>query len=258
PARLAAPPPPQRLPPRRPRRAAPAAADRRPGRLRQRRQRPAQAHRPGGRAATASRPAVRRRVARLPRRLPAPPLLHRAVAAGAGHLPPARPHAAPPGAAGPGRRPLDQAPPMLSFEYPWAALLLPLPLLVWLLWPRATRSEAALRVPFFEQLLQEGAASAGGHRPPLWRALPLVLWWLLLVAAACGPRWVGDAIALPASGRDLLLAVDISGSMQIEDMVIGNERVQRLVAVKAVVEEFIRHRRGDRVGLILFGTQAYL
>jgi Ca-activated chloride channel family protein len=147
---------------------------------------------------------------------------------------------------------------MLSFEYPWAALLLPLPLLVWLLWPRATRSEAVVRVPFFEQLLEEGAQSAAGHRPPLWRALPLVLWWLLLVAAACGPRWVGDAIALPASGRDLLLAVDISGSMQIEDMVIGSERVQRLVAVKAVVDDFIRQRRGDRIGLILFGTQAYL
>lgn len=147
---------------------------------------------------------------------------------------------------------------MLSFEMPWAALLLPLPLLVWRWWPRAPRADAALRVPFYQQLLDEGATEAMAHRAPPLRTALLGLGWLLLVAAACGPRWIGEAVALPASGRDLLLAVDISGSMQIEDMVIGAERVQRLVAVKAVVDDFIRQRRGDRIGLVLFGTQAYV
>ena len=71
-------------------------------------------------------------------------------------------------------------------------------------------------------------------------------------------KWVGDAITLPSSGRDLLLAVDISGSMGTEDMSLSGQMVTRLAAVKAVVGEFVERRRGDRLGLILFGSQAYL
>jgi Ca-activated chloride channel family protein len=72
------------------------------------------------------------------------------------------------------------------------------------------------------------------------------------------PTWIGEAISLPATGRDLLIAVDISGSMQVEDMQIGRNQVQRIDAVKQVLAEFIERRRGDRMGLILFGTNAYL
>lgn len=146
---------------------------------------------------------------------------------------------------------------MLGFDYPWIAALAPLPLLVYWLWPRAQRREAALRVPFYRQLAADEAGAAH-HVHGRARAALLAALWLLLLAAAGGPRWIGDPVSLPSSGRDLMLAVDLSGSMQIEDMQINNERVPRLAAVKAVVDEFIRRRKGDRVGLIVFGTQAYV
>jgi Ca-activated chloride channel family protein len=146
---------------------------------------------------------------------------------------------------------------MLGFDYPWAAALLPLPLLVYLLWPRAQQRQAALYVPFYEQLATVESTVPRRVRNRA-RLLGLTLWWLLLVAAACGPHWLGDAVSLPASGRDLMLAVDLSGSMQIEDMQIDNEAVQRIVAVKTVVDDFLKRRRGDRVGLIVFGTRAYV
>jgi Ca-activated chloride channel family protein len=146
---------------------------------------------------------------------------------------------------------------MLAFDYPWAALAAPLPTLIYLWWPRAQQREAALRIPFYQEFADATEAPSRALRRR-GRLLGLGLLWLLLVAAACGPRWLGEPVALPSSGRDLLLAVDISGSMQIEDMQIGDELVARVVAVKAVVADFIRQREGDRIGLILFGTQAYL
>jgi Ca-activated chloride channel family protein len=88
-------------------------------------------------------------------------------------------------------------------------------------------------------------------------ALLAALAWALLVTAAARPQLVGEPIALPMQGRDLMLAVDISESMAEEDMVIANRAVDRLTAVKAVAGDFIERRAGDRVGLILFGTQAY-
>ena len=88
----------------------------------------------------------------------------------------------------------------------------------------------------------------------------LLLWaiWLALVTAAARPQWTGDPVLLPTSGRDLMLAVDISGSMGTEDMELGGRLVDRLAVVKSVVAGFIGARQGDRMGLILFGTNAYL
>lgn len=146
---------------------------------------------------------------------------------------------------------------MLGFDYPWAAVLAPLPLSIFLLWPRARRQQAALYVPFYRQLASNEATMPRRVRKR-GRLAWLLLCWLLLVAAACGPHWIGDEIALPTSGRDLMLAVDFSGSMKIPDMVIGNDRVERAVAIKAVVEDFLKKRHGDRVGLIVFGTNAYV
>ena len=82
--------------------------------------------------------------------------------------------------------------------------------------------------------------------------------WLLLLLAAARPVWVGEAIELPNSGRDLMLAVDISGSMTIEDMEISDQLVSRIRAVKQVGARFIEQREGDRLGLILFGSNAYV
>jgi len=79
-----------------------------------------------------------------------------------------------------------------------------------------------------------------------------------LVLASSRPQWLGDPIEQAISGRDLMLAVDVSGSMQEEDFIIGNRRVDRLSATKNVASAFIERRVGDRIGLILFGTTAYV
>jgi Ca-activated chloride channel family protein len=145
-----------------------------------------------------------------------------------------------------------------AFEFAWplVLLLLPLPWLVRRLLPRAPEAGgAALRVPFFGELVQ--LAGDDGHGAPARRLLLPLLAWALLCVAAARPQWVGEAQALPMSGRDLMLAVDVSGSMAAEDMEIGGRRVDRLVAVKVVLGDFLERRLGDRVGLLLFGQFAY-
>jgi Ca-activated chloride channel family protein len=145
----------------------------------------------------------------------------------------------------------------LEFAWPWLFAALPLPLLaVWLL-PRAREpQEAALRVPFFTSISRVAAGDRSA--PSRLRLLLAALAWVLLVLAAARPQFVGEPVHLPVSGRDLMLAVDISGSMATEDMQLGNQVTDRLTAVKAVAGNFIDHRKGDRLGLILFGDQAYL
>ncbi len=146
---------------------------------------------------------------------------------------------------------------MLRFAWPYIFFLLPLPLLAYLLLPRARNRAggAALKVPFFEQLARLDQGTASGRRR---RGLLALLAWSLLVIAAARPQWVGPPVSLPVSGRDLLLAVDVSGSMKIRDMEIGGRAANRLEAIKKVAGAFISRRCGDRIGLILFGTRAYL
>lgn len=144
----------------------------------------------------------------------------------------------------------------LAFLWPWVFAALPLPLLVRYLLPRAeTGAGTVLRVPFFAVITAAVGVPGGRPGPASWILAALA--WVLLVVAAARPQLLGEPIALPMQGRDLMLAVDISESMAEEDMVIGNRTVDRLTAVKAVAGDFIERRKGDRVGLILFGTQAY-
>lgn len=148
---------------------------------------------------------------------------------------------------------------MMLFEYPWLLLLALLPLLVRRLIPAAHHEPLAIQVPFFQALAEANDHSSPAARPrSLWRAAVLWLLWLSLVCAAMQPKWVGEPIELPASGRDLLLAVDISGSMETQDMDFNGQRLDRLTVVKYVVGEFVKRRKQDRLGLILFGTRAYL
>ncbi|MFG1478419.1 VWA domain-containing protein [Xanthobacter sp. V4C-4] len=147
---------------------------------------------------------------------------------------------------------------MIAFQWLWAFLFLPLPLLARLLLPPAPTPRAgALRVPFFRELAASGlaGAGAGGRR---WWMLGLGLVWLLLVSAAARPTYVGPPVAVPVEGRDLMLAVDLSGSMSREDFAVRGVPVDRLSVVKAVADDFIARRAGDRVGLILFGSRAYV
>src|SRR5207247_1917039 len=93
--------------------------------------------------------------------------------------------------------------------------------------------------------------------PRARRLLPALLAWALLCVAAARPQELGAIVQPPRSGRDLLLAVDLSGSMAETDMTLGGRRVDRLTAVKAVLGDFLERRVGDRVGLLLFGDKAY-
>lgn len=147
---------------------------------------------------------------------------------------------------------------MLTFLWLWAFWLIPLPLLVYMVIPKAKKQEAALFVPFYEDVItfeQQKELSSGSS---IVKGLLLLLIWCLLVVSVSRPQWVGDPVALPTVGRDLMLAVDISGSMKAEDMVVDRKQVTRLVLVKKVVNEFVERRIGDRVGLLLFGTEAYI
>lgn len=144
----------------------------------------------------------------------------------------------------------------LQFVWPLVGLLLPLPLLAWWWLPRAqTSPETALKVPFFEAL---ASTRTEMRRKPWWLITLAVLGWAALVVAAARPQLIGEQLILPVNGRDLLMAVDISGSMDTEDMILQGRKVTRLVAVKQVAGEFIARREGDRLGLILFGKRAYL
>ncbi|MEX2488658.1 MAG: VWA domain-containing protein [Pseudomonadales bacterium] len=147
---------------------------------------------------------------------------------------------------------------MIEFAWPWAFAFMPLPILVYYLLPSANRHGAALHVPFYGLVASyESEVSAANTRSWIRRIL-MMLAWLALVLAAARPQWIGDPVELPATGRDLMLAVDISGSMGTEDMELNNARTTRLAAVKNVVGDFVERRKGDRLGLILFGTRAYM
>lgn len=147
---------------------------------------------------------------------------------------------------------------MFEFAWPWVFLLAPLPWLLRLLLPPADSGEASLKISFLAEL--ETLAGRRAHLSlPSWRRqLRFIVLWLLLLLAAARPEWVGEPLPMPTSGRDLLLAVDVSGSMAYPDMHWKGEDVSRLQLVQQLLGDFIEGRRGDRVGLILFGSQAYV
>ena len=147
---------------------------------------------------------------------------------------------------------------MWSLAWPWMLLALPLPLLVRAILSPVTESqEAGLKVPSFKgfAVVTDRARS---EQLMNWRVWVAITAWTLLVLAAARPERVGDEIDVPVSGRNLMLAVDLSGSMDAKDFALGNRRVDRLTATKAVASDFIERRKGDRIGLILFGERAYL
>ncbi|NND00222.1 MAG: VWA domain-containing protein [Gammaproteobacteria bacterium] len=147
---------------------------------------------------------------------------------------------------------------MLSWQWPYLLMLLPLPILVRRLSAKYETVRGAIRVPFFEVL--HGLSETHHQQPSnLWlRATLIWLLWLALISAAARPMWVGDPVSLPQDRRDLMLAVDISVSMREKDMLVDNHYIDRISAVKKVVGEFITRRVEDRIGLILFGQQGYL
>ncbi len=147
---------------------------------------------------------------------------------------------------------------MWSFAWPWVLLGLPLPLIFrWLLPEAKGLSEAGLRVPSIESFATLKDRS-GTEQLFNWRFWIAAFSWLLLVVAAARPERIGEELDVPVAGRNLMLAVDLSGSMDQKDFELGGLRVDRLTATKAVASDFIARREGDRIGLILFGERAYL
>lgn len=146
---------------------------------------------------------------------------------------------------------------MLHFEWPWLFATLILPLLVrWWLPAKTPVQQAALKIPFLDDF--DSAQSSSIVPQQNWLLLIAIIAWIAVVFASARPQWLGQPIEQGVSGRDLMLAVDVSGSMSEEDFVIGNHYVERLEATKQVASEFINRRVGDRIGLILFGTTAYV
>lgn len=146
---------------------------------------------------------------------------------------------------------------MIHFEWPWLLLVLPLPLLLrWLLPARMAVEQAALKVPFLDDFTDAETKSVTQNQ--LWPLLLASIAWTLLAIACTRPQWLGEPIEQAVSGRDLMLAVDLSGSMEVHDFFINKRAVDRLTAIKWVANDFINRRVADRLGLILFGSQAYL
>ncbi|MFM0300510.1 VWA domain-containing protein [Paraburkholderia sediminicola] len=151
---------------------------------------------------------------------------------------------------------------MWKFDFPWLFALLPLPLFVWWLVPAYRTRASAVRMPFFHEMAQaagEKPAPGGVRLRRNWlQRLLLPLLWVLLVIAAANPVYVEAPIVREEPARDLMLAIDLSGSMATRDFVdAAGVRMDRLTAVKRVVSDFIAKRKGDRLGLVVFGDAAY-
>jgi len=146
---------------------------------------------------------------------------------------------------------------MIQILWPWVFACLPLPWLCYRFLPKAYNRDASLYVPFFKSLTSIQSATSRVSARNRLVALFAILAWLMLLTAASRPQWVGDPIQLPTTGRDLMLAVDISGSMEAQDIQLNGQNATRLQVVKSVVGDFVERRTGDRLGLILFAARAY-
>lgn len=156
---------------------------------------------------------------------------------------------------------------MTHFTYPWFFVLLGLPFLWRFLLPPVKGLHGdALKIPFIGDLEKISIKSgnvwkigSGGdnnrYSKNFWLLFAI---WFLLITALARPQWLGEPVRVKEESRDIMLVLDISTSMLANDFVLGNRRIDRLTAVKNAAADFVRKRANDRVGLVLFGTRAYL
>lgn len=146
----------------------------------------------------------------------------------------------------------------IQFAWPWLFLLLPLPLLIRHVLPASNKTQdAPLHVPFIDDFSSSRQSTDKIIKNKIISILASLA-WVLLIFASARPQWLGEQVDIPVSGRDLMMAVDLSVSMDTEDFSLNGRSLNRLETVKIVAGEFIKQRAGDRIGLILFGAQAYL
>ncbi|QOL25092.1 VWA domain-containing protein [Thalassotalea sp. LPB0316] len=151
---------------------------------------------------------------------------------------------------------------MFEVVYPWLLLLLPLPWFVRFI-PEYKQQTHMVTVPFFKYLIdvsgEKPQSGAEVVKPNKLQRFVLLTTWCLLVLAAAKPQLLGEPIEQTKTGRDLMVAVDASGSMSAQDFEISpGENVDRLTVVKSVLQELATQREKDRLGLIIFGSAAYL
>ncbi|MGM0524950.1 MAG: vWA domain-containing protein [Pseudomonadota bacterium] len=143
---------------------------------------------------------------------------------------------------------------MFEFAWPWMFLLFPLPWLIRYFLPATSQSLSAIRIPALNGL--DNAQQSMRAKPWMW--LLLALCWLAVICTVARPQWLGEPLPVRSEGREVMLAVDLSGSMEIADMQLEGKSVDRLTMVKKVLGDFISRREGDRLGLILFADTAFL
>lgn len=152
---------------------------------------------------------------------------------------------------------------MWKFDFPWMFLLLPVPMLVWWFVPAWRTTTSAIRMPFFHEMAQvageEPAPGGVRLRRNILQRLMTPLLWALVVTAAAKPVFVEPPVTHDEPARDLMLAIDLSQSMSTRDFIdpATGERMDRLTAVKGVVKDFVAKRKGDRIGVVVFGEAAY-
>ncbi|TEW53310.1 VWA domain-containing protein [Psychromonas sp. RZ22] len=143
---------------------------------------------------------------------------------------------------------------MFEFSYLWVFLLLPMPLLIRFFLSPKKQTFTQIWIPLAEGLQQEKSAKTN---PLLSVFIPWLL-WILLLATIAKPIWLDEPIRIQQQSRDMILSLDLSGSMQEVDMPLNGQTVNRLTLVKSIVKDFVKEREGDRLGLILFADHAYL
>ncbi|MGR5268600.1 VWA domain-containing protein [Vibrio astriarenae] len=151
---------------------------------------------------------------------------------------------------------------MLSFSYPWLGLLILLPVVMFFS-PKHLTRQIALRFSHFDKLIEvtgtQPNSGAVVFTPLWWQRILICLTYLSLVIAATKPVWLGEPVAIEKSGREMMVAVDLSGSMEARDFVDPEGiAVRRVDGVKLLLNDFLAQREGDRIGLIAFGDEAYL
>lgn len=151
----------------------------------------------------------------------------------------------------------------IEFDHPFWFVILPLPFVVYYVVPAYRTKQLAIKVPFFKLLVEamgetpnEGASEL---RTSWWQRATLVLSWILVLTALAKPTMLGEPQVREKLGRDVMVLVDLSGSMAEQDFTNrAGDKVSRLDAAKEVLEEFVKTRAGDRLGLILFGDAAFV
>jgi len=151
---------------------------------------------------------------------------------------------------------------MFEFSYPWVFVLLILPVVIYKLPWYYLANRSALRISFKEDIdavTGTQSATSGVSRASLTQKVLLVLLYILVIAALAKPQYIGEPLSKEISQREVLVAVDLSGSMATKDFKDKNgTAIDRLEAVKMVLSDFFKARKGEKIGLILFGNAAFV